>query len=215
MKKYAFVVAVVFICTNAYAIDFPWSKPPQKKDAAADTAKPAAPAKAVVAKPVVPAAPVKAVAAAPVQPAKAAVVAPAAPANATQPAPVVAPQKKLTKEEMITRITEVLKSRPNLVSVVQGLVATPGEDGVTIYTYNGKKLADLDEDTLFKILSQINQQISLDNLQKLERQQRQLKNLQQIDQINKTQRMLQQQQALSKPAAPKVYTPPKVPRTHY
>jgi hypothetical protein len=201
MKKYAFLIAVVFICTNAYAIDMPWfKKPAQQKDAAADKAKPATPAKVAVANPVTPAAPAKAA----VTAAKPAPAAPAAPSS----------QKKLTKDEMITRITEVLKSRPNIASAVQGLV-TKQEGSVTVYTYNGKKLEELDYDTLFKILSMMNQQISLDNLQKLERQQRQLKNLQQIDQINKTQRMLKQQRALSKPAAPKVYTPPKVPKTHY
>lgn len=208
MKKYVLLVAAAFLCTNSYAIDMPWFKPkpaPQKdkaKEVVVVKPKPAAPAKMVVAKPV--------------PPAKVVVVNPAPPVNVPPPAPAaVLPQKKLTREEMIARITEVLNSRPNIASAIQGLAATQGEGGVTVYAYNGKKLGDLDEDTLFRILSMINQQISLDNLQKLERQQRQLKNLQQIDQMNRTQRMLKQQQALTKPAAPKAYVPPKVPRTRY
>lgn len=209
MKKYAFIIAGMFICTSVYAIDMPWFKKPADRKA-----KPPAPAKVVAVKPVVPPPPAKVVVAAPVPPAKV-VVKPAPPVNVPPPAPVVAPQRKLTREEMIARITEVLKSRPNIASAVQGLTAAQGEGGATVYTYNGKKLEELDEETLSRILAMINQQISLDNLQKLERQQRQLKNLQQIDRINKTQRMLKQQRDLSKPTTPKVYTPPKVPRTRY
>ncbi|MBU1808839.1 MAG: hypothetical protein KJ661_04700, partial [Candidatus Omnitrophica bacterium] len=101
---------------------------------------------------------------------------------------------------------------------IQGRQEEPAEG----YTYNGKEIEELDENTLYRSLVMINQQISLDNLQKFDRQQRQLKNLQQIDRINRTQRELKKQQALTKPAAPKIYTPPKkiytppkIPRTRY
>jgi len=218
MKRCAFIIALVFISTNVYAVDAPWwsrlgKKPAEQKDnvkkVVVEKAKPAAPAKVVVV--------------APIPPVKKVVVNPAPPVTAVvavpRPAPaIVVPQQKLTKAEIITRINELLKNRPNIVSAIQGLQEEPAGG----YTYNGKKIEELDENTLFRILVMINQQISLDNLQKFDRQQRQLKNLQQIDRINRTQRELKKQQALTKPAAPKIYTPPKkiytppkIPRTRY
>lgn len=171
--------------------------------------------KAVVVK-VKPAVPAKVVVAAPIPPAKVVVINPAHPATTVAVIPQLAPaaatpQQRLTKAEIIARINELLKNRPNIVSAIQGLQAEPAGG----YTYNGKKIEELDEETLFRILSMINQQISLDNLQKFDRQQRQLKNIQQIDRINKAQRALKEQQALTRSTTPKVYTPPKIPRTHY
>ena len=212
MKKCVFVMAVMFIHANVYAINMPWSpqqekKPVQQKD----------PAKAAVVEKVEPAAPANAVVVTPVPPEKAVVSNTTTPANAVaaipQPAPAAAaPQKKLTKEEIIVRINDVLKGRPNIAAAIKGLEVKQ-EGGVAVCRYNGKKLEELDEETLFRVLSMVNQQVSLDNLQKFDLQQKQLKNLQQIDQINRTQRALREQQALTKSAVPKIYTPPKIPRT--
>ena len=195
MKKYIILMVAMFIGVNAYAADTA-----DTSQAKAPTQGAAAPAAATVAKPA---------ATAPTTAAPAAVM-PAPAATAAQPA-AAAPQKKLTKAEMIARINEILKNRPNIVPSIQGLEAVKQENGAVSYLYNKKKLEDLDEDTLLKLLSIINQQVSIENIQQFDRQQRQLKNLQQIQQLNKTQQMLKQNTTTT---APKVYTPPKIPKTY-
>jgi hypothetical protein len=188
VKRYALIIVMVFIGTSVYAADLPGGlfnrqakKPVAEKDVKKDTVVKEAP-KAVNPK--------------------------AAPQAASQAVPQTAPPKKLTREEMISRINEMLKARPNIVANIQGLQ----EEKAGGFTYNGKKIEDLDEGTLMKLLAMINQQISIDNLQKFDRQQRQLKNLQQIEQINRTQRALKEQQMLTRSATPKIYTPPKIPK---
>jgi len=203
VKKCALVVAIMFICANVHAIEAPAFF---KKWRASEDAKAAA--KAAQVKKVVPVVPVKPVL---VQP-KAVPV----PAPSVIPAQPVAPQKKLTREETLARIKELLKNRPNIAGAIKGLEAKQVPGGAATYVYNGAALESLDDDTLFKILSTINQQITIENLQRLDREQRQLKSLQQINQANRTQRMLRDQRALSRPAVPKAYTPPpKPPRTRY
>jgi hypothetical protein len=183
MRKIAVLLAIAFIGTNVYAAD-------QKTATAAapvKTAAPATQAKAVTAP-----------------------TAKTATPAATQAAPAT-PQKPLTKAEKIDRIKQLLTNRPNVVPSIQGLEAVKQADGSFVYMYNKKKIEDLDDDTLLKLLSMINQQISIENIQQFERQQRQLRNLQQIEQMNKTQRALRQTQTAT---TPKVYTPPKVPKTY-
>jgi len=187
MKKYiVMAIAAAFICTNSYAAE-------QKATAAQTPA--AQPQKAVAATVAVPSANA---------PAASAAAKTAAPAAATS-------EKKPTRAETIARINEILTNRPNIVPMIQGLEMVKPETGAPYYTFNKKKIEELDDDTLLKLLSMINQQLSLQNLQQFERQQRQLKNLQQIEQINKTQRMLKQNTTTT---TPKVYTPPKVPKTY-
>lgn len=132
--------------------------------------------------------------------------------NAQEP-PKVMEQAKLTKAEIITRINEILKNRPNVIPMIQGLEEVKTEGGASSFLYNKKKIEDLDEETLNRLLAMINQQISLENLQRLDRQQRQLRNLKQIEDVNKQQRQLRQLNQLNK--SQKTYkAPPKAPKTY-
>ncbi|MFH1189080.1 MAG: hypothetical protein V1682_00120 [Candidatus Omnitrophota bacterium] len=193
MKKYILITAFVFIGTSVYAIDLPgglFNRHPKKE----------APQKEVKKEAAAKEAPKPAVSQAAPQ---------AAPKAVAQ-----APEKTLTREEKIVRIVEMLKVRPNIVSAIQGLEAK-GSGDTASYLYNGKKIEDLDETTLTKLMAMISQQISIENLQKFDRQQRQLKNLHQIEQMNRTQRALREQRALSRSSTPKIYKAPKIPRTRY
>ncbi len=187
MKKIAILIVVAFIGTNAYAANF-WSKsaPAPAKNKTAATAATAAETKTA---------------------------ATAATAAETKTAATVAaePQKKLTKGEMMLRVNEILTNRPNIAPMIQGLESVKQENGTSYYLYNKKRLEELDEETLLKLLSTINQQLSVENMQQFDRQQRQLRNLRQIEQLNKTQRALKQNRTTT---TPKVYTPPKVPKTY-
>jgi len=186
MKKIAILAVIAFIGTNVYAADQKALPTPVKQKTSATT-------------------PSKSVAKAAISEAKPAVaVVTAAPTAATPP-------KALTKSEMILRVNEILTNRPNIAPLIQGLESVKQENGTSFYLYNKKKLEELDEETLLKLLSLINQQLSIENMQQFDRQQRQLRNLRQIEQLNRTQRMLKQN---STPKTPKVYTPPKVPKTY-
>ena len=97
-------------------------------------------------------------------------------------------QKELTKEQIVERLNNVFKNRPNIASLIQGLGAQESESGVS-FTYNGVLLESLDKDTLMGILRNVNQHISLQNYQQMQRQMRQMK---QIQDMNRQQRQLRQ-----------------------
>jgi hypothetical protein len=108
-------------------------------------------------------------------------------------APKAPEEVKISKEEIITNLNNILLNRTNIV--VNG-VKVEKKDSGSIVTYNGKRLEDLDKDTLMVILRQVNQQVSMQNMENLNRQMRAMK---QLDNLNKMQRM----------SAPKTYSPPK------
>ena len=124
------------------------------------------------------------------------------------PAPAAAKveQKELTKEEMVTRLKEMLGYHPDLEKALPGLVVKEA-DGKKAFEYNGKKMEDLDKDKVSKLFMEANRFISFQNAERFQRQQ---KNLKQIDDINKMQRSFKQNNA---PSAPKTYTQPKVYKT--
>ena len=123
-------------------------------------------------------------------------------------------EKKMTKKGMALALTNMFKYHPNIASSIQG-VMVKGEGDNSYCEYNGKKLDELDEETLLALLRKGNNLLSLENLQKLDQQQRQLRNLKQIEQLQRTQQTLNQSRTVpNTPAAPKVYTAPNIPKTY-
>lgn len=106
---------------------------------------------------------------------------------------------KISKEEIITSLNNILLNRTNIN--VNGVKVDKVEGGGVV-TYNGKKLQDLDKDTLLVILRQVNQQVSMQNFENLQRQLRQMKQLDNLDRASKAAR--QQRTYNPPPAAPKV-----------
>jgi predicted RNA-binding protein len=90
-----------------------------------------------------------------------------------------------------------------------------GEGENAYYEYSGKKLEDLDVDTLLILLRKGNSILSLEILQKLDQQQRQLRNLKQVQDMQRTQQMLRQQSTTGAHSQPKTRIPPSVPKTKY
>jgi hypothetical protein len=126
-----------------------------------------------------------------------------------------AQEPALTKEEMVSRLNDVLKYHPNIVGAIKGIEMKQDKADATYYLLNGTKLEDLDQTTLLGILSIANQQLSLENLQRMQQQERQQKALRQLNQLSQTNRMnrnqqaLKQQQDISRNKTTKTYTPPK------
>lgn len=104
--------------------------------------------------------------------------------------------RKLTKQEMVADLENILRYHPDFIASMQGMQRS-GEGDKAQFTFEGKPLGEMDETTLTKMLSSARGQVSAENLQRLERQQRQLRQMQQIDQMNRTQRMMQQQRAIT------------------
>ncbi|MBU0570870.1 MAG: hypothetical protein KJ995_07155 [Candidatus Omnitrophica bacterium] len=123
--------------------------------------------------------------------------------------------KELTKEQIVERLNHIFQYRLDIREGVPGIVVDETGQGVVV-EYNGTQLEQLDKDTLSGLSGTVNEQISLKNLKNIEnlqKTQQQLRNLREIDNINRTQQMLRRQRAVS-PNIPKVYTPPKIPKTY-
>jgi len=120
------------------------------------------------------------------------------------------PQKKLTREEKIAGIIESLSDYPDIASTIEGLESQQ-EAGATAYTYNKKKLTDLDDDNLTKLASAVRRRATMEHMRKIERQQSQLRMMQQAQQLNRMQRIATP--PAPPPAPPKVVVPPKPPVT--
>jgi len=114
--------------------------------------------------------------------------------------------KPLTKEEEIKYLKQILENRQDIV--VNGVQVTKGEAGTEV-TFNGKKLEDLDVETLRGLSGQVGQQISLKNMERL---QRQLRDLRQRDDFSRNTRNLNQPRPYTPPRIPQPYRPPQIPK---
>ena len=125
--------------------------------------------------------------------------------------PALAEQKEMSKEDMIARVKEMCQYRPDIVPSIPGL-AMKEVGGKKVCEFNGKKLEELDKDTLTKLFGEINRFVSFQNTQRFEQQ---MKNLKRIDDINKLQKSLRKPYVPSVPKAykppPKAYVPPTKP----
>jgi len=120
-------------------------------------------------------------------------------AAATTPA---AEKKEMTREDMVTRVREMCQYHPDMLPAIPGL-AVKEADGKKVYEFNGKKLEDLDKDTITKLFKEANRFVSFKNTQRFEQQ---MKTIKQIDNINKMNRQLRKPY---NPNIPKTYNPPK------
>jgi len=116
--------------------------------------------------------------------------------------------KEPSKEEMVARLKEMVEYHPDLLSAVPGL-AVKEADGKKYVEYNGKRLEDLDKETLLNVYRAANRFISFKNMQRFQQQQ---KNLKQIQDLNRMQKQIKQTQTTT-PRIPKTYTPPKTYRS--
>ncbi|MDO8525584.1 MAG: hypothetical protein Q7S07_03760 [Candidatus Omnitrophota bacterium] len=116
-----------------------------------------------------------------------------------------APDKELTKREMVDRINSNLDSFPEILNFVPGLKKETGPAGKITYTYHGKNIGALEAEQLSGIYSRVNNEsVRL----RTDRINRQLDNIRRIDEINRQNRQLIR--------TPKIPTPPprlpKIPR---
>ena len=125
-----------------------------------------------------------------------------APDVKTKVEPAPAEQKEMSREGMIARVKEMCQYHPDMLPAIPGLVMKEA-DGKKVYEFKGKKLEDLDKETLINLTREVNRFISFQNTQRFERQ---MKNIKQIDDMNKMQRSLRKPYA---PNIPKTYNPPK------
>jgi len=126
-----------------------------------------------------------------------------------------AQQPEITKKEILERLNNIFKYRPNIAGGIKGLETKQDESGNPYYLVNGTKLEDLDQKTLLGILGIVNQQVSIENLQRMQQQERQARSLRQLNQLNqinridKNQQAIRQQQNINRMNTPKAYNPPK------
>lgn len=130
---------------------------------------------------------------------RAKVVVPAVVVPATTPA---AEKKEMTREDMVARVREMCQYHPDMIPTIPGL-AVKEVDGKKTYEFNGKKLEDLDKETITNLFGEANRFVSFKNTQRFEQQ---MKTIKQIDDINKMNRQLRKPY---NPNIPKTYTPPK------
>lgn len=122
-----------------------------------------------------------------------------------------ATQKKYTRSELIAGINNLLNKHPKIAATIRGLESVKQESGETSYTFNGKKLDELDDDTLSKVFSTARQMLTIERVKQVERQQRQIQNIQQVERVNTMQRLTQQNTNMP---PPRIYIPPKEPKTN-
>jgi len=136
---------------------------------------------------------------------KAKTQAPAAVAPTSKPAKA----KELSKEEMVADLKNMIDDESDLLAAVPGL-SVKEIDGKKIYEYKGKKLEDLDKETVLTIFNASNRFITMQNMQRI---QQQMQTIKQVNDMNRMQRVINQATPPSvpktPPVPPRVYTPPR------
>lgn len=121
------------------------------------------------------------------------------------------PAKELSKEELVKRLNEKAQHNPDLPSAVQGL-AIKEADGKKYIEFNGKKLEDIDKETLLKLYISVSRYLTIRNTERI---QKQLRSIKQIEDINRAQRNIAGPGVPVVPkipqAPPRAQTPPRAP----
>ena len=99
-------------------------------------------------------------------------VVPSAPAPATPVAP--AEKKEISREDMVARVKEMCQYHPDMLPAIPGLVMKEA-DGKKTYEFNGKKLDDLDKETVTNLFREVNRFISFKNTQRFQQQMKSMK----------------------------------------
>ena len=129
------------------------------------------------------------------------------PAQTKTPEPAkAAPQKELTKAEKIDLINHDLASFPEILGVIPDIKKSADAAGKATYTYQGKKIEDLDNDQFAKLYARVsNETVRL----RTDRMNRQLETIRRTEQINRQNRQIMQLPRM--PAIPP--QPPKIPKS--
>ncbi|MFA5144182.1 MAG: hypothetical protein WC522_08500 [Candidatus Omnitrophota bacterium] len=120
--------------------------------------------------------------------------------DAADKTPARKPQTRaeLTKEELLGRIKKNLDRAGEIINFVQGLKKETDAAGNVIYTYNGKRLEDLDAEALAKLFSRVGTEAVRIRTEKLNKQ---LENIRRAEQISR------QAAAVNVPPAPPALPP--------
>ena len=125
--------------------------------------------------------------------------------------------EKITKEEIVTRIKDILANKDEIMQTIPGLTKEKDAAGNILYKFNGTKLEDLDKETAWKIYGRARNEASRINIDKLNRQLAQIK---QIEAANKASRSAAQVRMYTQPSRPPSTPPrtntqvPSVPKTY-
>ncbi|MDD3905440.1 MAG: hypothetical protein PHS46_02790 [Candidatus Omnitrophica bacterium] len=143
----------------------------------------------------------------------------AATSDATAPVTAEAPQKELTKAEKLDRVNESLNNFAEIMNFIPDLKKEVDSNGKASYTFQGKKLENLDDETLGKLFGRVRNEASRI---RTERVNKQLNFIRKMEQFNRQRRAIATTSAktnynipkatatISTPKIPKI---PKIPKT--
>jgi len=114
-------------------------------------------------------------------------------------------RKDMTKDELVADITKNLDREDAILNLVPGLEKKSDPDKKEYYTYQGKRLEDLDKDTLDKIFGRVRNEALRLRTDKLNRQ---LETVRRANAMTAT-----VPQVPRSPVPPTVNVPPQVPRS--
>lgn len=129
------------------------------------------------------------------------------------PAPVVTPKaalpkKTYTKEEMIVDVKETLDDEEELLNFIPGLKKATTEKGESLYTYEGMKLEELDQEKLRKIFTRVRQEATRIRTDRLSRQ---LETIRRTQQLTAVAAGGAPKMPVAPPAPPRILSAPNVP----
>lgn len=139
--------------------------------------------------------------------------------DATAPVTAEAPQKELTKAEKLERVNESLNNFAEIMNFIPDLKKEVDSNGKASYTFQGKKLENLDDETLGKLFGRVRNEASRI---RTERVNKQLNFIRKMEQFNRQRRAIATTSAktsynipkatatISTPKIPKI---PKIPKT--
>lgn len=111
--------------------------------------------------------------------------------------------KNLSRDEMIADLKEMFEGDPDLMAMMPGLVVKD-RAGKKSYEHKGKKLEELDKDTVLKLFKEFKRLLANQNMQRI---QDQIQTIKQVNDMNREQRTFV---PINPPSAPS--TPPAPPR---
>ena len=115
------------------------------------------------------------------------------------------PEKPLTRADKLKSIQGNLENLPEILSFVPGIKKEADAAGKATYTYQGKKIEDLDDEQLGKLYARVgNEGVRL----RTERLNRQLDTIRRAEQVNRQNRQLMLPPRVPTPP----YQPPKIPQ---
>jgi len=127
------------------------------------------------------------------------------PASASKAMP---PKKAYTKEEMVADVKETLDDEEELLNFIPGLKKATTEKGESLYTYEGMKLEELDQEKLRKIFTRVRQEATRIRTDRLNRQ---LETIRRTQQLTAVAAGGAPRVPVAPPAPPRILSTPNVP----